>query len=129
MSGRTISADVHGEINWAFQYHSLGEGEHPSHAQARPQVWRVAQCISPFPRYSSRGRPGRSILQFQRKAVGTGSVVVWANNQGIKAGKSPEGEPSNPGRDGWYHPGKGKQIYECVQEERLRPVQRRFANK
>ena len=40
--GRAISADVHGEINWALQYHSLAEGEHASHAQARPAVCSVA---------------------------------------------------------------------------------------
>jgi hypothetical protein len=108
LSGRAISADVHGEINWVLQYHSLAEGEHASHAQARPAIRSLAKCISAFSSYSSRGRPGRSILQFQRKATGPGSVVVWANNKGIKAGESPEGEPGNSSGDGWYHPRKGK---------------------
>src|ERR1700720_1432310 len=103
-----MSADVHVEINWAVQYHSLAEGEHASQAQARPAVCSVAECISAFPSYSSRGRPGRSILQFQREATGAGSVAVWANNQGIKAGVPGEGEPVKLGGNGWYHPGQGK---------------------
>ena len=88
--------------------HPPAEGEHGSRAQARPAVCNAVCCISAFPDYSNRGRPGRSILQFQRKATGAGSVAVWANNQGIKAGVPPEGEPSNPGGDGLYHPRKGK---------------------
>jgi CRP/FNR family cyclic AMP-dependent transcriptional regulator len=58
--------------------------------------------------------------------------VLLLFGQIIKESKpehSLEGEPSNLGGDGWYHPRKGKQIYECVQEERLRPLQRRLANK
>ena len=74
----------------------------------RSALCNVVCCISAFPDYSNRGRPGRSILQFQRKATGAGSVAVWANRQGIKAGVPPEGEPRNPGGDGWYHPRKGK---------------------
>ena len=57
---------------------------------------------------SRRKRLGRSILQFQRKATGTGLIAVWANNQRIKAGAAPEGEPSNLGGDGWHHPREGK---------------------
>jgi hypothetical protein len=37
-----------------------------------------ARQICTFPRHSSRGRLDRSILQFQRKATGTGLVAVWA---------------------------------------------------
>jgi hypothetical protein len=108
LSRRAISADLHGEINWALQYHPPAEREHGSHPQARPAVCNAVCWISAFPRHSSRGRLGRSILQFQRKATGTGLVAVWANNQGIKAGAPPEGEPSNPRGDGWYYPREGK---------------------
>jgi hypothetical protein len=38
----------------------------------------------------------------QRKATGAGSVAVWANNQGIKAGEPFEGEPINLAGDGRY---------------------------
>jgi hypothetical protein len=104
---RAISAGLHGEINWAVQYHSPAEEEHGSCTQARPAVRNAVRCISSFPRPSSRGRLGRSILQFQRKATGAGAVAVWANNQGIKAGAPPEGEPRDLGGDGWYYPRKG----------------------
>ena len=50
-------------------------------------------------------------------------------NEESKAECAPEGEPSNPGGDGWYHPHKGKSFYEWVQEEGLSPLQRRLANK
>jgi hypothetical protein len=46
--------------------------------------------------------------QQQRKATGAGSVAVWANNQGIKAGEPFEGEPINLGGDGRYDPRKDK---------------------
>ena len=46
-------------------------------------------------------------FNFSEKRLARVLVVVWANNQGIEAGKSPEGEPSNPGGDGWYYPRKG----------------------
>ena len=61
-----------------------------------------------FPASFESRKTGRSILQFQRKATGTGLVVVWGNNQGIKAGARPEGEPSNPRGDGWYYAREGK---------------------
>jgi hypothetical protein len=35
---RATSADLHGKINWAVQYHSTAKGEHDSHAQTRPAV-------------------------------------------------------------------------------------------
>jgi len=50
-------------------------------------------------------------------------------NEESKAECAPEGEPSNPGGDGLYHPHKGKSFYEWVQEEGLSPLQRRLANK
>jgi hypothetical protein len=103
-----ISVDLYGKINWAVQYHSPAEGKHGSRAQARPAACSAVCYISAFPSYSIRGRFGRSILQFQRKATGAGSVAVWANNQGVKAGASPQSEPSNLGGDGWYHPRKSK---------------------
>ena len=81
-----------------------------------------------FPRHPGRRILGRPILQFQRKATGT-SVVVWANNQGVKARTPLQGEPGDPRGDGWYHPRKGERIYEFVQEEGLRHLQRRLANK
>ena len=108
LSSRAISADLHGEINWTIQYHSTAKGEHGSHAQERPAVCNAVRWIFTFTGCSNRGRPDRSILQFQRKATGAGSVVVWGNNQGIEVGLPPEGEPINPGGDGWYHPPKGK---------------------
>jgi len=85
--------------------------------------------MSAFPDYSNRGRLGGSVLQFQRKAAGSGSIAAWAHQRGIKAGVPREGEPVNPGGDGWHDPRKGQQIYESIQEEGLRPLQRRFANK
>src|ERR1017187_7797357 len=103
-----ISPHLHGDINWAVQYRSTAKGEHGSYAQARPEVCNAVCWISAFPDCSNRGRPGRSVLQFQRKATGAGSVAVWANKQGIKAGVPPEGEPINPGGDGGYDPRKSE---------------------
>ncbi len=86
----------------------LQKERHGSHAQERPAVCDDVRWIFTFTGCSNRGRPDRSILQFQRKATGAGSVVVWGYNQGIEVGLPPEGEPINPGGDGWYHPPKGK---------------------
>jgi hypothetical protein len=108
LSSRAISADLHGEINWTIQYHSTAKEEHGSHAQARPAVCNDVRWILTFTGCSNRGRPDRSILQFQRKAARSGSVVVWGYNQGIEVGLSPEAEPINPGGDGRYYPPKGK---------------------
>ena len=47
-------------------------------------------------------------FNFSEKRLARVLVVVWANNQGIKTGEPPEGEPSNPRGDGWYYPRKGK---------------------
>src|ERR1700730_47485 len=65
-------------LHCAIQRHSLAKGEHGSHAQARPAVCRAVCCILAFADCSNRGRPGQSILQFQREATGAGSAAVWA---------------------------------------------------
>jgi CRP-like cAMP-binding protein len=41
--GCLISADLHGEINRAVQYHSTAKGKRGSHAQARPEVCIVVR--------------------------------------------------------------------------------------
>src|SRR3984893_14594575 len=47
-------------------------------------------------------------FNFSERRFGAGSVVVWANDQGIKAEAPPESEPSNPRGDSWYHSPKGR---------------------
>ncbi|SRR6266849_8946576 len=42
LSRRAISADLHGEINWAVQYLSTAKGEHASHAQA---IRTLQRCL------------------------------------------------------------------------------------
>ncbi len=41
LGGQSLRS-VYGAINWALQHHSLAEGEHASHAQARRTVCSVA---------------------------------------------------------------------------------------
>src|ERR1700675_2429249 len=108
MPGRAISADLHREVNWTIQCHSTAKGKDAPHAKERPAVCHAVRWIFTFTCCSNRGRPDRSILQFQRKAAGTGSVAVWGNNRGIEVGLRSESQPINPGGDGWYHPPKGK---------------------
>ena len=45
-----------------------------------PQFAAAVCWIFAFTACSNRGRPDRSILQFQRKATGAGSVAVWGDN-------------------------------------------------
>jgi hypothetical protein len=108
LSSGATSAHLHGEINWTIQCHSTAKGEDDSLAQERPAVCKAVRWVFAYTGCSNRGRPDRSILQFQRKATCAGSVIVWGNNQGIKVALPSEGEPINPSGDGWNHPPKSK---------------------
>src|SRR5579859_109435 len=129
LSSRTVSEDLHRQIHWTIQCHSIAKREDASHAPERRAFCKAIRWISTFTGCSNRGRSDRSILQFQRKAAGPGSVVVWRNNQGIQVGFRSEGQPINPGGDGWYHAAAGKQIHEPVQEAGLGQLQRGLESK
>src|SRR6202040_4206580 len=101
-SSRAGCAGLHGEIHWTSQRHSPAEGEDGADAEDRSAVCKVVHGIFAFAGGANRGRPDRSILQFQRKTTGAGSVVVWGYNQGVEVGLSSEGEPINSGGDGGY---------------------------
>ena len=47
-------------------------------------------------------------FNFSERRLARVLLLFGRDNQGIEVGLRPEGEPINPGGDGWYHPRKGK---------------------
>jgi hypothetical protein len=96
-------------INPSLRYAwPLALGFRRGSALLRTQLAVIAFLVIGLPFSSVLPVSSSTGSQQQRKATGAGSVAVWANNQGIKAGEPFEGEPINLGGDGRYDPRQGK---------------------